>query len=57
VGTLVFVMLFRAENTGETGQDFVRFFIPGMAFAVLLIAGIDALRAWAQSSLGFSLPE
>jgi hypothetical protein len=33
------------------------FFIPGMAFAVLLISGIDALRAWAESSLGFSMPE
>jgi hypothetical protein len=50
-------MAFRAENTAETGRDFVMFFIPGMAFAVLLISGIDALRAWAESSLGFSMPE
>ncbi len=57
VGMLVVVLLFRAENTAETGRDFLLFFLPGMAFAVLLITGIDALRAWAQASLGFSMPE
>ncbi len=57
VGMLIAVMAFRAENTAETWRDFMLFFIPGMAFAVLLIAGIDALRAWAETSLGFSLPE
>ncbi len=57
VGMLVFVLLFQAENTGESWRDFVQFFIPGMAFAILLITGVDALRAWAESSLGFFLPE
>jgi len=57
VGMLVVVLLFRAENTAETGRDFLLFFLPGMAFAVLLITGIDALRAWAEASLGFSMPE
>jgi uncharacterized membrane protein len=57
VGVLIVVMVFRAENTAETGRDFLLFFIPGMAFATLLIAGIDAFRAWAESSLGFSMPE
>lgn len=57
VGMLVAVMAFRAENTAEFWRDFALFFIPGMAFAILLIAGIDALRAWAESSPGFSLPE
>ena len=57
VGMLIVVMVFRAENTADTWRDFLLFFLPGMAFAVLLIAGIDAFRAWAESNLGFSLPE
>jgi len=57
VGMLVVVMLFRAENTGESWRDFALFFIPGMTFATLLIAGIDALRAWAEVHWGFSLPD
>ncbi len=57
VGMLMAVLLFGAENTAESARDFLLFFLPGMAFAVLLIGGIDALRAWAESNLGFSMPE
>ena len=57
VGMLVVVMLFRAENTAESPRDFLLFFVPGMAFAVLLITGVDALRAWLETTLGFSMPE
>ena len=57
VGTLMAVMVFRAQNTAESGRDFLLFFIPGMAFATLLIISIAALRAWAEATLGFSLPE
>ena len=57
VGTLVVVMLFRAENAAESPRDFLMFFIPGMAFAVLLITGVDALRVRLEATLGFSMPE
>ena len=57
VGVLVVMMILRAENTATSARDFVLYLIPGMAFATLLIVGIDGLRAWAESSLGFSLPE
>jgi len=53
VGMLIVVMALHAENTAESFQDFVRFFVPGMAFATLLIIGIDALRAWAEGAFGF----
>ncbi len=57
VGALIVVIVFRAENTARSARDFLLFFIPGMAFATLLIVGIDVLRAWAEATLGFSMPE
>ena len=55
VGMLMVVLLFGAENSADSPRDFMAFFIPGMAFALLLIAGIDALRAWAESRWGFNI--
>ena len=52
VGLLTVVLLLKAENSGESWWDFVRVFIPGMALALLLIAGIDALRAWGEQVAG-----
>ena len=57
VGALITAMAFRAENAAATWRDFARLLIPGMAFAVLLIIGIDALRAWGEAALGFPLPQ
>ena len=57
VGVLLVMILLRAENTARSARDFLLFFIPGMAFATLLIVGIDILRAWAETTLGFSMPE
>ena len=56
-GVLVMVMLLRAENWAQTWGDFLRFLLPGMAFAVLLIAGMDALRAWGEAAWGLRFPE
>jgi uncharacterized membrane protein/uncharacterized membrane protein YeaQ/YmgE (transglycosylase-associated protein family) len=49
IGALLLVMLMRAENRAETWRDLLAFLLPGLAFAVLLIAGIDTLRAWLES--------
>ena len=57
VGMLVVAMLFRAENSAESPRDFLLYFVPGLAFATIFILGMDALRAWAETSLGFSMPE
>ena len=51
VGVLFTMLAFKAENTAETWGDFLRFLLPGMAFAILLIIAIDALRAWTEATL------
>ncbi len=57
VGMLFVVQILRADNTAESWWDFLVFFVPGMAFAILLIVGLDALRAWGESSFGLSMPK
>ncbi len=52
VGILFTAMLLRAENASLTWEDFLRFLLPGMAFAIAIILTIGALRAWAEAAMG-----
>ncbi len=56
VGALFVLLALREENSNRTLGDFFSLFLPGMAFASLLLLGIDLFRAFAESSLGMVLP-
>ena len=56
VGTLFAVLLLRQENANRTWGDFISLFLPGAAFAALLILGVDLLRAFAEAKLGPMFP-
>jgi len=55
VGMLLAVQLLRADNMADSWRDFFLFWLPGMAFAILLIAGLDTLRAWSGIDLDISV--
>ena len=52
VGLLITVLALGAENQATTWRDFGRFWLPGLAFATLLILGMDVLRAGAEQRWG-----
>jgi len=52
VGILFTAMLLRAENASLTWGDFLRFLLPGVAFAIAIILTTGALRAWAEAAMG-----
>ena len=56
VGSLFVLLALREENTNRTLGDFFSLFLPGMAFAALLLLSIDLFRAFAESNLGLTLP-
>jgi uncharacterized membrane protein len=56
VGTLFVLLALREENSNRTLGDFFSLFLPGMAFAALLLLAIDLFRAYAESALGMVLP-
>jgi len=45
VGMVLVVQVLGSDNMAESWRDFFLFLLFGMAFAILLIAGMDALRA------------
>jgi uncharacterized membrane protein len=56
VGALFVMLLLKEENSNRTVGDFFSLLLPGMAFAALLLLGIDLFRSFAESSLGMVLP-
>jgi len=56
VGALFVLLALREENTNRTVGDFLSLLLPGMAFAALLLLGIDLFRAFAENNLGMVLP-
>lgn len=56
VGTLFVLLVLKEENSNRTFGDFLSLFLPGMAFAALLLLAIDLFRAYAESNLGMVLP-
>ena len=56
VGTLIVTLMLKQENRNRTKSDFLSLFVPGMAFAMLLLLSIDLMRAYAESNLGMVLP-
>lgn len=56
VGALFVLLALREENSNRTLGDFFSLFLPGMAFAALLLLSIDLFRAFAESNLGMVLP-
>lgn len=56
VGALFVLLILKEENSNRTIGDFFSLFLPGMAFAALLLLAIDLFRAFAESNLGLVLP-
>ena len=56
VGTLFVLLILRQENTNNSMRDFFTLFIPGMAFAMVILLGVNLMRFFAESRLGMVMP-
>ncbi len=52
VGMLLVVLAFGVENQADGAKDFALFFVPGLAFALLLIFSVNIFRSWMEARWG-----